>query len=113
MPHAGSSPKRTTSPPTDCGTRRDRPARPLPHHLQGVRDAHHPPFTPVPGGGFITAQELDGQFVVEGWRLNPAPNDSDAPCSQPVYHLIADGADEALTLIGEFATDLAQLIRNV
>ncbi|MFS4103790.1 hypothetical protein [Streptomyces sp. PD-S100-1] len=71
-----------------------------------------PPFTPVPSG-FVTAQQLGEQYVIEGWWLNPEPSDFDKPCSQPVYHLIADSPDEARKLVAEFVTDLAAFTRNL
>lgn len=71
-----------------------------------------PPFTQVPGG-FVTAQPLDGQYVIEGWLLTREPHDFDQPCSQPVYHLIAGTEDEAVRLVAEFVADLAKLARNL
>ena len=70
---------------------------------------HVPPFPQVPGGD-ITALPLNNQYVLEGWHLHPQPYNHDDPCSEPIYHLIANTPDEALKLVDEFVTDLTELL---
>ncbi|GAA1431805.1 hypothetical protein GCM10009601_51570 [Streptomyces thermospinosisporus] len=71
-----------------------------------------PPFTPVPGG-YVTAQRLGDQYVIEGWWLDPTPSHHDEPCTQPIYHLIANTPEQAAALVNEFVADLTDFISHL